>query len=96
MDARAFLASRTPPPPEPLARRMDGEALDGTTPVEGLAEAAFRALEETRAAPGRVRRSAYHLLAADALLTWACEAALESSDPEPLLAGLLQRASNGR
>lgn len=96
MDARAFLASRTPRPPEPLARRMDGEALDEAAPVEGLAEAAFRALDEARGAPGRVRGSAYHLLAADALLTWACEAALESPDPEPVLAGLLQRASHGR
>jgi hypothetical protein len=35
--------------------------------------------------PGRVRENAFHLLAADALLTYACEAALESDDPEAAL-----------
>jgi len=41
--------------------------------------------------PGRVRESAFDLLAADALLTYACEAALESPDPEGVLGAILRR-----
>jgi hypothetical protein len=46
-----------------------------------------------------VRESAFDLLTADALLTYACEAALEAEDPEStlqvLVSGLLE-ATPGR
>ncbi|MDF2697623.1 MAG: hypothetical protein K0S65_6006, partial [Labilithrix sp.] len=38
---------------------------------------------------GRVRDSAFRLLEADALLTYACEAALERDDPETALQRIL-------
>jgi hypothetical protein len=38
--------------------------------------------------PGRVREAAFDLLTADALLTYACEAALEGEDPAAALARL--------
>jgi len=46
-------------------------------------------LDAARARPGRVRESAFRLLEADALLTYACEAALESGDPEAALRRIL-------
>jgi hypothetical protein len=46
-------------------------------------------LDETRRRPGRVRESAFALLVADGLLTYACEAALESEDAEEALERLL-------
>jgi hypothetical protein len=57
-----------------------------------LAQAGLDALDQARSAPGRVRGSAFHLLAADALLTYACEAAVEGDDPEAQLEGILRRA----
>lgn len=47
------------------------------------------ALDEARAKPGRVRESAFHLLAADALVTYACEAALDEADPSTALRTIL-------
>lgn len=57
---------------------------------ERLMRAGLAALERAAARPGRVRESAFHLLAADALLTYACEAALESADPESALLRTLE------
>ena len=54
-----------------------------------LLKAAGAALDAARAKPGRVRESAFHLLAADALLTYACEACLESPDPGAALERVL-------
>lgn len=49
------------------------------------AAALDRALEN----PGRVRSSAFELLTADALITYACEAALETDDPEGAIESLV-------
>jgi hypothetical protein len=57
---------------------------------EALTRSGLAALDRARAAPGRVRQSAYHLLTADALLTYACEAALEDADPETTLRRILR------
>lgn len=57
---------------------------------EELARAAGHALERALARPGRVRESAFDLLAADALFTWACEAALEEDEPEERLHRILE------
>lgn len=50
-------------------------------------------LRRAMAGPGRNRDSAFHLLAADAYLTWSAEALLESSDPESALRALLRRVA---
>ena len=89
-DVRSWLAHRRPQPPRALAGAIDaalGEAerngLLGT-----LSEGAERALGAALSAPGRVRASAFQLLTADALLTYACEAALEGDEPARELARL--------
>jgi hypothetical protein len=72
---------------------------DAPLPAEGpvvqtLADRAKRALHAAASRPGRVRRSAFDLLAADALLTYACEAALEAADPEQALNRLLSDSAS--
>lgn len=83
-----FLASRRPPPPADLFAslrvRESRRSLD-----EALTAAGLVGLEEAQAGLGRVRESAFRLLEADALLTYACEAALESEDPEAALERIL-------
>ena len=76
-----WIAGRRPPPPMPL---------DAWVPKGGAGSVAFTAaglaaLERAEAEPGRVRGSAFHLLAADALITYACEAALDEDDPREAL-----------
>jgi len=88
-DPSAWLGSRRPEPPGELADRL-GTA-PGTSPDE-LAEAAVEKLSWVLTRPGRVRESAFLLLEADALLTYACEAALESDDPEAALRRILSAA----
>ena len=44
-------------------------------------ETAREALDEARSPSGKVRESGFSLLEADALITYACEAALEADDP---------------
>ena len=92
-----WLARRTPPPPEELRARI-GKVLeatgDGDEPFPALASAAFEELDRARRSPGRVRESAFHLLSADALLTYACEAALDLPDPDTALRELVERAAS--
>ncbi len=82
---------RPAPPPavEEWARRFGGVSLD--VRGEPLVEAATSALGHTLAHPGRSRESAYALLAADALLTCACEDAAEAEEPEAVLREILVR-----
>jgi hypothetical protein len=88
-DVDGWLAERTPKPPADLAESL-GTIPDGSTSVvEGLARAGSDRLADALARPGRVRESAFRLLEADALLTYACEAALESEDPEAELGRIL-------
>lgn len=91
--ASRWLAERTPPPPEPVARRLRQKNYRGETVSEALATAAIEELRQARATPGRVRASAYHLLAADALLTYACEAALDEADACVELSKILRSAA---
>ena len=85
---REWLDSRTPPPPPHLAQRISeavAESVDGspesaTSSVpELLTTAAIRLLERTTSggAVSPARASALDLLAADALLSYAVEAAAE-------------------
>jgi len=79
--ARSWLVERTPPPPEPLRRWLDGVELSDDAVLDALVHGGLLELGRARAEPGRVRKSAFHLLAADALITYACEAALERDAP---------------
>ena len=89
---RAWLDGRSPPPPEDLRGQiLDAvdEPSDGDTVVEVLLDAALSRLTAARSRPGRVRETAFDLLVADALLTYACEAALESDVAEETLSSIL-------
>lgn len=75
----AWLAAREPAPPTALAAALERavEPVAGVTPVAAaLAEAGVRALRDAIAL-GDDRAAAYALLTADALLTYAVEAAVE-------------------
>jgi len=90
VEVRGWLSHRRPPPPEAMSSWLEVDA-DGTAPLgESLAEMGIEALDRARALPGRVRESAYYLLRADALLTYACEAAVESADPQRALRWILR------
>jgi len=86
--ADTWLRERSPAPPSDLA---EGLALGGTEGplVDALTAAALTRFERARAHPGRVRESAYRLLEGDALLTYACEAALDTDDPDGALRRIL-------
>ena len=94
MDLGSFLSSRRPPPPAALGARLAAGGRDGEA-GPALASQALEELARSRASTGKVRESAWHLLAADALVTYACEAALEGSDPPASLEELLRKAAAG-
>lgn len=94
MLVRRWLSSRHPAPPAPLAAWL-GRHGPREAPTPGvLAAAGMEALDRVRGRPGRVRDSAFELLGADALLTYACEAALDLEDPLGGLESLLVRVAN--
>jgi hypothetical protein len=84
------MAGRQPPPPSALASELVGVLDDHPVIPSVLSRAGRTRLDLARARLGRVRGSAFHLLVADALITYACEAALESSDPEDSLRRLVE------
>lgn len=90
-----WVATRTPPAPDELTawfkipddgsdRGGDVASLPGRLVEGGLAH-----LDEAVARPGRDRAAAYQLLAADALVTYGCEAASESADVQGVLSEVL-------
>lgn len=84
----AWVARRTPRAPEDLEAQLS-EAVGGrAASAESLADVARALLEAAVSRPGRVRESAFELLLADALVTYACEAALEQGDPTEVLGRL--------
>jgi hypothetical protein len=85
--ARAWLAMRAGAVPGALQTRMESAiaGLDGDNVAAVLAEAAHACLGDALAA-GDERGAALHLLAADALITYACEAAADADGSA--LAGL--------
>jgi len=92
----AWLNRRSPPPPDDLTHRMREAVVDspGTeSRIQALLDGATRSLTAARQEPGRVRASAFHLLTADALVTYACEEALDAVDAEAELAKLLAIAT---
>jgi hypothetical protein len=88
-DVRAWLSQRSPQPVFDLAPWLD-TARTGDHCAFGLTRLGCQALDRALSVPGRVRASALHLLAADALITFACEAALEADDPEQQLERILR------
>jgi len=90
--ALAWLERREPRAPEPLFARMAAALAGRAEPdvPEALAGAALACL---RAAVegGRDRAAAWDLLAADALLTYACEAAAEAG---PAAQAILDRIAS--
>jgi len=85
-----WLRRRRPPAPQALedAVRAATGGGDGPT-LATLYEAAHGLLAEAASRPGRLRESAFALLTADALATYACEAALEEEEPVEALEALL-------
>lgn len=71
---------------------LAGDGSAGTLPpADRLEEAGLAALDRAIRPAGRERGGAFDLLAADAFLTWAAEAALEEEDPEARLDALAHR-----
>ena len=85
-----WLSQRRPVAPMSLAPWL-GAQREGDEP--DLVEVGCDALARARANPGRIRQSAFDLLAADALLSYASEAALESDDPAGTLLAVLRRVA---
>ncbi len=92
-DYAAWISRRQPSPPEPLRSWL--EQAGGPSPVScrALLRPALEALGRALLNPGRIRKSAFDLLGADALLTYACEAALESPDPASALDEILRKVA---
>jgi hypothetical protein len=87
-DMKAWLAERDPPPPPDLAEALEPE-IGGLSLEASLTEAGLSRLDQALTRPGRIRESAFRLLEADALLTYACEAALDAEDPQGALRRIL-------
>lgn len=87
-----WIVSRRPAPPADLAARVRVEGGIAAFDV-ALSDVGCDRLGQARARPGRVRESAFRLLEADALITYACEAALETEDPPGALRRILASAS---
>ena len=84
----SWLATRRPEPAPDLAKAIAFEEASGeleqVLTTEGLSR-----LHLARARLGRERASAFRLLEADALITYACEAALDGEAPEDALRRIL-------
>ena len=86
-----WMRSQDPIAPEAFLRLLELQ-LQGTLRPElldALIAEARSALGDALAGEGE-RQGAFRLLAADALLTWAAEAALDTEDPEAALRLVLQ------
>ena len=96
-DVDGWLADRLDEVPEELRTWLEAEHADGGEPevTDELIRRGLAALAGAMARPGRDRKAAFRLLAADAYLTYACEAALEDSEPEPALRELVGRIAAG-
>ena len=96
-----WVAARTPPAPDELKAwlKIPDDISDPDGGVASVPESLLRAgllhLEEAVGRSGRDREAAYQLLAADALVTYGCEAASESADVRGALREVLDRVSTG-
>lgn len=94
IDVRTWLDGRVPTPPVELLEHVTVPTGAGSL-VELLALEAKSSLDEAVRRPGRRRDAAFLLLAADALFTYACEAAAEEDDVEAALERVLEWAGKG-
>ena len=83
-----WLRRRIPPIPSPFLPYLLGE--EGVLDSLDLAGRGAASLSKALGRPGRNRGAAFHLLAADALLTYACEAVARHPDPKASLETLLE------
>ncbi len=91
--ATAWLTGRRPVPPLGL-RPWLLPGGDAGTVLEVLTAAGCSEMLRASVRPGPIRESALHLLAADALITYACEAALETDDPARALSATLRAVAS--
>ena len=91
-DLKAWISARRPVSPVELGPRIDASGVTAVS-VVGLTKIACDALEQARLSPGRVRNSAFQLLTADALITYACELALDSEDSDLVLEVIMQHSA---
>ena len=89
-ELRAWLAGRTPAPPDALPLVLPDDPPGERDLGVQLTDAAEAALERALAGRGE-RGGAYDLLAADALVTYACEHAAHAPQPERALLRILDR-----
>jgi len=90
-DLKTWISARRPLSPVELGPRIDASGVTVVS-VVGLTKIARDALEQARLSPGRVRNSAFQLLTADALITYACELALDGEDPDLVLGVIMQHS----
>jgi hypothetical protein len=91
---RRWLSTRKPAVPESFLSHLLGEG-PGSLDPWGLAGRGEGALQRVLEAPGRVRAAAFHLLVADAFLTWACEAMAREPDGGLALESLVRELGDG-
>ncbi len=85
-----WLRSRSPEVPEPfLPHLLRDKAWAGDS--RDLAARGEAALHRALETPGRERSAAFHLLVADAFLTWACEVVAREGDVGAGLEALLKK-----
>lgn len=88
-ELEVWLSRLEPPIPGPflpiLLEERTGEVHDFDLAVRGGDR-----LEEALALPGRTREAAFHLLAADAFITYACESVAGGPEPRTSLQELLE------
>jgi hypothetical protein len=90
-NVEGWLGERAPPMPNELEGWIFRALCSGDTLVGSLVESGAQELTKALEVSGRVRESAFHLLAADALITYACEAAADEGDPQAALESIITR-----
>ena len=75
-----WLASRTPSPPSQLSARLAELVGDRSSAADDIARGLIGVAKHTLSSIGDDRSAALDLLAADALITYAIEAAVETGD----------------
>ena len=89
-----WLEAAGPPAPEEFASWLEPSDDVDVSP-EALAREAASALTETLRRLGSGREGAFHLLAADAWATYACEAAADETDVPRALERVLELLGSG-